>query len=86
MISHLYGEGNYSESYTSDSNSELAIETEVDVKHLKTPCHCVCTWKVAHSLQLETLKSVAFWSLEGHLDATVFLASNDEDLETVKPT
>lgn len=61
------------------------MEKELDTKHLNTPLLCVRSWKLADYLQLESLKEVAIWALEDHLDAMALLASNSQDMEAVKP-
>lgn len=65
--------------------TELTLGKELDTKDLNTPLLCVRSWKLADYLHLESLKEVATWALEDHLDAMVLLASNDVDIGLVEP-
>lgn len=58
---------------------------DLDLEALDTPLLCVSSWKLADYLQLDSLKEVAVWALEDHLDAMALLASNDQDIEQVQP-
>lgn len=47
------------------------------MRDLKTPVLCIQCWKLAHHLQLESLKNVSISSLGQHLDAMALLAFNN---------
>lgn len=63
----------------------LTIGEELNLEAQNTPLLCVCSWKLADYLQLDTIKPVAASALQEHLNAMLLLASSDKDLRKVKP-